>query len=205
MKNYSILISIALALCVSCGDERTAYDHNTMDHSKMDHGTLDHAKMESSPGAESAPYELQFIDTMIVHHQGAIDMAKLAETRAAHAELKTLAKNILAEQEKEIAQMSEWRAKRYGERAAAVNSSFPGMREGMKGMDMKKLESLTGNAFDLEFIRQMIPHHEGAVIMAKDTSGYDTHAEIKTLSNTVIKAQEAEIRQMKGWLVEWNK
>jgi len=35
--------------------------------------------MKSSPNAANAPYDLQFLDTMIAHHQGAVDMAKIAK------------------------------------------------------------------------------------------------------------------------------
>jgi uncharacterized protein (DUF305 family) len=75
----------------------------------MDHSPMDHSEMKSSPNAASAPYDLQFIDTMIAHHQGAVEMAKPAVGKANHAELKTLAQNIVADQEKEIANMKKWR------------------------------------------------------------------------------------------------
>src|SRR3546814_6489665 len=74
---------------------------------------------------------------------------------------------------------SEWRDRWFAEKGKAVNMDFPGMRNSMGGMDMKKLESLNGNDFDLEFLRQMIAHHEGAVNMAKDAQKIDSHAEIK--------------------------
>src|SRR5687768_2083361 len=98
-----LAIALAIAAFQFACDRRPVQkdvplDHNTMDHSKMGHG-------DSSKGAESAPYELQFLDTMIVHHQGAVDMALLADTRAGHPELKTLAENIIEDQRKEIAEM----------------------------------------------------------------------------------------------------
>src|SRR5688572_20601654 len=80
-----------------------------VEHNTMNHGGMDHSTMKSSPGAASAPRELQYLDTMIVHHQAAVNMAMLAEASAQRSELKELAANIISEQEREIAKMSEWR------------------------------------------------------------------------------------------------
>lgn len=174
-----------------------------VDHNTMNHGGMDHSTMKSSPGAASAPRELQFLDTMIVHHQAAVDMAILAETRAERSELKELAANIISEQEREIAKMSEWREQWFEGKTKAVNLEFPGMADGMRGMDMKKLESLKGSEFDVEFIRQMISHHEGAVEMAKAIKGGEGRAELKELADDIITAQQAEIKQMREWLSAW--
>ena len=171
----------------------------------MGHGTADHAGMQSSAGAASAPFELQFLDTMMAHHKGAVDMAMLAESRAQHPELKELATNIIYDQEREIAKMSQWRDQWFAEKKDAINMQFPGMSHGMSGMDLKKLESLKSNEFDLEFIRQMIPHHEGAVEMAKAIDNTDSYAELKDLARDIITAQETEIKQMRGWLAAWSK
>ena len=53
-------------------------------------------------------FDKTFIEMMIQHHQGAIEMAKLSETRADRQEIKTLSQNIIAAQEKEIADMKQW-------------------------------------------------------------------------------------------------
>ena len=57
--------------------------------------------MNSSPNAASAPFELQFLDSMIAHHKGAVEMATLAESRAERKEIKELAASILIDQERE--------------------------------------------------------------------------------------------------------
>ncbi len=49
-----------------------------------------------------------FISNMIVHHEGAVAMAKMAESQARHDEIKELSKDIIAAQEKEITQMKQW-------------------------------------------------------------------------------------------------
>ncbi|HEX6258308.1 MAG TPA: DUF305 domain-containing protein [Candidatus Saccharimonadales bacterium] len=53
-------------------------------------------------------FDKAFIEEMIMHHQGAIDMARLAETRAKHSEIKQLSQDILSAQSKEIEMMRGW-------------------------------------------------------------------------------------------------
>lgn len=53
-------------------------------------------------------FDAEFISQMIVHHEGAIEMAKLSANQSKHDEIKALSRNIISAQESEIQQMKEW-------------------------------------------------------------------------------------------------
>ena len=203
MKFLALVVAVVL-LNVCDRPPSGDADHSKHDHSQATHGVMDHSKMESSHGAAEAPQVLQFIDTMIAHHQGAIVMAQLANTRTQRDEVAKLAQGIIDEQRSEIGQMRAWRKQWFGDAKPALNMEFPGMRSGMAGMDTVKLSGLKSNDFDVEFIRQMIPHHEGAVEMAKALKADDNHAELQKLADSVISSQSAEIDRMKSMLGAWS-
>jgi uncharacterized protein (DUF305 family) len=74
--------------------------------------------------------------------------------------------------------------------------AFAGANDKMhKGMAI----TYTGDA-DVDFVRGMIPHHQGAIDMAKIVLAFGTDPELKALAEGIVKAQEAEIAQMEAWL-----
>ena len=168
----------------------------TMTSTTMMSGThmdgMDHNMMAVDP---AKPFDAQFIDSMLEHHQGAVEMAEQALEQAEHAELRTLAEAIIAAQTQEIEQMTAWRASWYPDLAPTG-----GMSMGMGEMSISTDES---KAFDQRFIEAMISHHQGAIDMAQMAQHMAEHEEIKTLADAIIEAQQAEIQQMQSWLQEW--
>lgn len=74
--------------------------------------------------------------------------------------------------------------------------AFAGINQKMhQSMDI----TFTGNA-DVDFIQGMIPHHEGAIDMAKTVLAFGKDPEVKKLAGEIIKAQESEIALMQEWL-----
>jgi len=170
--------------------------------SNMD-GNMGGMNMQSSPNATSQPYDLQFLDTMTSHHQGAVDMARPAVTKAQHAELRDFAQKIITDQEAEIAEMRRYREQWYAGRPQAMNMEMPGMMDSMKGMDMNRMSAATGKEFDLMFLDMMTPHHTGAVTMAREALTKAEHPEIKRFAQKIIDAQEREIGIMNKWKDSW--
>lgn len=79
------------------------------------------------------------------------------------------------------------------------------MEQDMKTMNDRMVQHL-GAAdadYDHRFIDMMIPHHEGAIAMAKDARDKAQHAELKKMAEEIIKAQEKEIEQLKKWRSDW--
>jgi|CXWL01.1.fsa_nt_gi uncharacterized protein (DUF305 family) len=225
MKTLFLFASLALAAaglvgCGGAGSNANSMNHdsmvknsnssmnmNGMDHNSMpmnSNTSMDHSTMKSSPNAASQPYDLQFIDTMTVHHKGAVDMAKMVDGKTQNPDIKKFASQIIADQEKEIAQMRDWREKWFAAKATALNMEMPGMRDSMN-MDMAKLSNAKDKDFDLAFIDMMTPHHAGAVLMAKEALQKSEKSEIKALASQIIKAQEAEIKMMGEWKTKWSK
>lgn len=75
-------------------------------------------------GKSGNDFDQLFISEMIIHHQGAIDMANLAKQNAKHDEIKKLADDIVSAQTKEIAQMKQWQK----------NWGYPVDNDAMHGM-----------------------------------------------------------------------
>ena len=154
--------------------------------------------MGNNSSAEFSGMDIMFAQMMIPHHQQAVDMGTLAETRASSPEVKALAATIKAEQAPEIEQMKGWLT-------AAGASESMGHDMGMGGMlsaaQMTALESATGPAFDSLYLAGMIAHHQGAIQMAKMVTG-SSNAEAATLGKAIVKSQTKQIEYMQNLLTK---
>lgn len=142
-----------------------------------------------------APYDLRFIDEMVMHHRGAIMSAEMMIADSERPELRDLAQRIQADQQRQIDQMLTWRAKWYPDTATPAMHMEPETGGMMDMMD--------GEVTDRMFLRMMIPHHQLAIDMAEDALINAEHEELKMLAQEIIDGQSAEIEEMEGYLREW--
>lgn len=156
----------------------------------------------------NAPYDLRFIDEMIMHHRGAIMSSEMMIADSEHPELRDLAQRIQESQQRQIDQMLDWRAEWYPEAPAPEmdnsmgemmdgNGMMGGMMQGMMGGMMD------GDMTDRMFLRMMISHHQLAVEMAEDALLNAEHEDLQTLAQEIIEGQSAEMTEMEGYLRDW--
>lgn len=156
--------------------------------------------------------DAHFIEQMIPHHQDAVTMAALAQSKAQRPEVKELAMNIIDDQNHEIEKMKVWYKEWFGRELPTSDEVMT--QHGMKGnesqmhmgmmgdnSDMTRLEN--AEDFDKAFVEAMIPHHQMAVMMASMLKDGTKRPEMKKLADDIVAAQTSEIDQMRQWLSEW--
>jgi len=159
----------------------------------------------SAPGT-AAPNDadVTFTQTMIPHHQQAIEMAKLVDAHTKGPQLRTLADAIATSQGQEITRMRGW-LQAWGKPAAPEGvdhgaMQMPGM---MSEADLRQLRLSKDEEFDLAFLDMMTAHHQGALEMADTELRDGALPEVKGLAQQIIDAQQGEIGQFNQWQQEW--
>lgn len=119
--NKNIIVTLLVGLVVGIGgtlgvvaltqDSNEQESTNSQNSVVTDHSTMSMADMnkelENLPGDD---YDKAFIEMMIAHHEGAVDMAELSDSRAKHEEIKQLSREIFVAQQKEITDMKQWQS-----------------------------------------------------------------------------------------------
>ena len=149
----------------------------------------------------AVPFDRAFIDGMVPHHEGAIEMAKAAKAAGlTEPQLVEIAADIIATQQREIDQMKAWRAEWFGSSEIdPMGAEALGLSEAEMGMqhDASTLESAAD--VDAAFAAMMIDHHNGAIAMAQLATKRGEHEEIRALANDIIRAQEREVAVMEKY------
>ena len=220
MKRYTklglagLLATVALLLA-SCGGMGGM---EGMDKGQMDGGgrkakegmkDMDRSKMDYGPGSKASGMlmkngkysDRRFIDAMIPHHEGAVEMAEVALKNAEHDEIERLAEDIVSTQEAEIRELKSIKKKEFGTSKVPMGMDAREM-EGM-GMMADSQTLASKDPFDKAFIDNMIPHHRSAIEMAELAAKQTRNPEIKRLASGIVEAQEREISQMKRWRQQW--
>ena len=157
------------------------------------------------PGAGSA--DVGFLQDMIVHHEQAVALSYRTASEATDLEVRGFAKDILVSQQYEIglmeAYLARWgRPRDSGKTMGMAWAGTPHPKGAMVGMatvqEQQALERATGPDVDDRFLRLMIAHHHGGVLMGEailDRTGDDR---VRELARRIVAAQGSEITEMQA-------
>lgn len=197
MKNIStpsVLVGILIGV-ISCGAVGVA---------KKDFFEYRETHIENN---EQKSFDAVFLEDMIPHHEGAIEMSEAVLNDLQNEEVKQLAEDIITAQKKEIELMKTWYKKWF---FSDVSEKYPltntmGEHAHHMGVMSGDVNNLTkAENPDKEFLEQMIPHHEMAVMMTQMLLKVSTRQEMIDFAESIITVQNAEIAQMKNLLKKIN-
>lgn len=144
-----------------------------------------------------------FLVEMTPHHESAIEMAALARRQAEHPQLVALADSIAGSQAAEIERFDGVHRRLFAAPLSAGEHGTLGLDHSEMGMSMD-IDGLDGaEPFDRAFIAAMIPHHQGAIEMARIEIAGGTDPETTELARDIIAAQSREIAAMERWRERW--
>jgi uncharacterized protein (DUF305 family) len=148
-----------------------------------------------------------FLEAMIPHHESAIAMARIAKRRADHPQITELADAIVTTQAREIRQIERIHRRLFDERVMPNEDAHQALglsaeEAGMGHMD-STAELKQARPFDKALIDEMIPHHQGAIRMARAVRDETADDEIRSLARAIVTAQSNEIEAMKDWREAW--
>jgi uncharacterized protein (DUF305 family) len=164
----------------------------------------------------SSKKDIEFMQGMIMHHEQAVVMTALIESRTDNRDIRLIGARISQSQTDEMNFMKRW----LEVRGKPVVSMMDGMSDGdmsdkyasggkmlMPGMltpiQMGALMRAKGADFDRLFLKGMTQHHKGALVMVKDlfdSPGAGQDAELFNFATDVDSGQRAEIRSMETLL-----
>ncbi|HZS18780.1 MAG TPA: DUF305 domain-containing protein [Candidatus Udaeobacter sp.] len=155
------------------------------------------ATLQSLKGAE---FEQSYLQQMIQHHRAGIEMAKLVNDHTKRTELRQFADKVIASQQQEIDQMTNWLKDWF--KASPKEVANEAADKEMK-MHMSMLSGKRDADFDKSLLDMMPKHHHAAVEMCEQAEKKATRAELKQFAAKLAKEQQDEIKQMKSWATSW--
>jgi uncharacterized protein (DUF305 family) len=164
--------------------------------------------------ARPGTVDVGFSRDMATHHLQGVEMANLVADRSQDPAVRGLAFDIATTQTNQVGRMQGWLAlwgysPTGGDVMSWMGHDMTGMDGGsalMPGMatedELTNLRSLQGSAFDVEFLRLMIRHHQGGLEMAQYATAHGETAVVRTLARSIADSQTAETNLMTGMLAE---
>jgi uncharacterized protein (DUF305 family) len=158
--------------------------------------TLPAHSTDSQWQGSSSRYEIRFMRDMVDHHHMAVMMTEICQMKATHHELMTMCATMHDSQAVEIVTMQTWLKSWYG-------IDYEPMMSPKDAMDMEKMEALSQQEFEVEFMNEMIPHHLKAIFSSTPCLVRATHGELINMCAGIISTQAEEVKMLREWLCAW--
>lgn len=134
-------------------------------------------------------------------------MGKMADERAEHAELKTMARKMVDEQQREVGEMKGMRKQWFTSDATPPMDKMPTL-PGMEGHSMMTPSSMhtqleSAKPFDKTFIDMMIEHHKMAVHASELEQQKGLHPELKDKARKMAEQQKSDMAKLESWRTQW--
>lgn len=191
-----LVLVLAMSSCDD-GDEGLI----VQDHDKNEFMTIMHimnAQMDAMEMTGDADYD--FASMMMMHHQGAIDMANKELEKGKDATIKGMAQQIIEKQTAEKTQLQTWinaHTVTPTAEGAAYDEEMMMVMEKMK--NWKDTQVLTGNP-DSDFAQLMIIHHQQSTDNASGILHHGSDEQIMEMAKMMIEDQNKEITELTAWL-----
>lgn len=198
------VLSIGTALYTNAQSMNTYHSQKAFEVKSIFLSLMDTMMFNMDKKHPHAGPAIMFIEEMIPHHQGAIEMAKIEISKGQNFEMIQLAKSILVEQTNEIARM-QLLSKQITKSEIPVNVSFQSaMNKVMESMMNNMPASSTLKDIDNAFASVMIPHHQAAIDMAKQLFKYSSDTLLTPFVAQLISNEQIEIGQMAVFIKAMN-
>ena len=200
-KSSITLLIVVLCMCSARVDaalspKEQAYYDNYQSILQVMKKAMDNAPKTGDP-------TLDFLYEMIPHHEAAVSMAENIAKYGSNERVKQLALTIIKEQLKGIGEMETLLNKLKKNPQIDVTKEqayLKGYNEAYKQMIAAMQNAKPTGNIDRDFLKEMIPHHEGAVAMARNILNYTDNAELKAIAERIVASQQKQIAEMKDLL-----
>ena len=200
MKATLIVLAVMITLSYGCSNNsNTEKEIEKHDMSKMD--GKKNSMMESMETMNTKMMGMQmtnnpdkdFAGMMKIHHEGAINMVNIEIAEGKNNELLKMAAKMKQDQNAEIIQFEKF----------LTDTKDNSKREGFGAELMESMKSMSNASHDMstnidaQFVAMMVPHHQGAIDMAKVYLKYAKDKTLKAMAEQIVSSQQKEIEEMK--------
>lgn len=181
----------------SCADNGQAYLQEF-------HGILDSMILGMTRAGLTCSVSQNFIAQMIPHHRAAINMSRSLLRHSGCEPVRRIAESIITEQTKSIESMCAvlGACTEHGSSAGDLRQYRRQFRDTASAMFAEMRTAYTSGCVSRDFMRQMIPHHRGAIRMSKSALQFPICSALHPILGAIISSQSEGICEMESLLGE---